>query len=342
LRLLDHVAQSRDPLLIRQGAGELWRLPGAGDFASQLARCPLRYVMSDELVRLCVELGFSEGDELSGCLDLLHFPAEELWIEWDERTRRSALAQLLPECVQTADADAVRGGALLRADARGRSASLRTFWLTHGERPEPLLAAVETLIDLDGPAGAPPHASLLDGEAVAVHDPLNAQLDRLLQCARFRLDAAWQRYYRAVAHGAVARAAVLRGSLATVAFDVPLLLSLFLLMTLRLGLPQTPVRPLRLNLKRARLGKPALLEHIEVCCPVFASAPLWRGATSAVARGAPRFHHVRGHIVRRDDSIFWRRAHWRGHLRLGAVRSRTVELRVPGGHPAFSSDGWRS
>jgi hypothetical protein len=38
---------------------------------------------------------------------------------------------------------------------------------------------------------------------------------------------------------------------------------------------------------------------------------------------------VRGHIVRRSNKFFWRSPHWRGHLRLGSVRSRTVELHLP-------------
>jgi hypothetical protein len=329
VRLLDHVAQSTDPVLVRERSGELWQLTGPADFARQVARCPLRYVLSDELVTLCVELAFSDGDELCGCLDLVHFPAEQLWIEWDERARRASLSQLLPECAATPESDVARGGVLLSADARGRVAGLRTFWLTRADKPEPMLAALETLLDLDGPVEAAPPAALFDGAAIAVRDGLNPQIDRLLHCARFRLDPAWLRYYRRVAHTSAARAAVLRGSLATVAFDVPMVLALFLLMSLRVALPQLPVRPLRLNVKRARLGKPALLEHIEVSSPVFAHTRPWQRGASPAIRGAPRLHHVRGHIVRRDDTIFWRRAHWRGHLRLGAVRTRTVQLRPP-------------
>lgn len=39
------------------------------------------------------------------------------------------------------------------------------------------------------------------------------------------------------------------------------------------------------------------------------------------------------HLVRRYHKVFWRRPHWRGHARLGCVRSRTVELRLPQGLP---------
>jgi len=27
--------------------------------------------------------------------------------------------------------------------------------------------------------------------------------------------------------------------------------------------------------------------------------------------------------------VYWRGPHWRGHVRLGSVRSRTVELQLP-------------
>lgn len=81
MRLLDHIAQSTAPLIVRQHSGAEWRLTGASDFARRLVQCPLRYVLSDELVRTCIALAYSDGDELSGCLDLLHLPAEQVWIE---------------------------------------------------------------------------------------------------------------------------------------------------------------------------------------------------------------------------------------------------------------------
>ena len=95
--------------------------------------CPLRYVLSDELVRTCTALAYSDGDELSGCLDLLHLPAETLWVEWDEAARRTALARLLPQWAAAGGADVLRAGTLISARPAGRAGSLRTFWLTRGE-----------------------------------------------------------------------------------------------------------------------------------------------------------------------------------------------------------------
>jgi hypothetical protein len=328
VRLLDHIAQSHAPFLVRQQCGDLWRLTGASDFARHLESCPLRYVLSDDLVRTCNALAYSEGDELSGCLDLLHLPAQRLWVEWDEAARRDSLARLLPECVPAADERIVRAGALICAQPHERCGTLRTFWLTREAPQQPLLAAVETLLDFDGTALSAAPETLLEGEAVGVRDPHNGQLDRLLQCAGFRLDATWQRYYHSVTHDAALRAEVARRSLAAVAFDVPMLLALFLLMAVRAQLVQHPVCPARLNAKRARLGKSALLEHIEVSSPVFAAAARHAADGVPSVRRGPRLHHVRGHIVRRHDVVYWRHPHWRGHVRLGSVRSRTVELHL--------------
>jgi hypothetical protein len=44
------------------------------------------------------------------------------------------------------------------------------------------------------------------------------------------------------------------------------------------------------------------------------------------SRRPARLHHVRGHLVRREDRIFWRMAHLRGQALQGLVRSRTVCL----------------
>jgi hypothetical protein len=329
LRLLDHIAQCTEPFVVRQDRGDVWRLAGAADFALPLARCPLRYVLNDELVRTCTALAYSEGDELSGCLDLLRIPSEQLWVEWSEAARRDELARLVPEFAAAGPADAVRAGTLISGRPHGRAGTLRTFWQTGGS-PEPLLAAVETVIALDGGIVAAPPEALLAGDTVAVRDPENPQVDALLQCVGFRLEPSWQRYYKSETLSGGMQAELIRRSLAAVAFDVPMLLALFLLMAVRDDLAQSRVNPVHLNAKRARLGRRPLLEHIELSAPVFASAAAYPTEGAHATRRGPRFHHVRGHLVRRRNTIYWRGPHWRGHVRLGSVRSRTVELRLPG------------
>lgn len=328
MRLLDHVAQSTVPLLVRQNCGDVWRLTSAGDFSQAVAHCPLRFVLSDELVRVCIELAYSEGDELSGCLDLMHLPAERLWVEWSEAARREALRRVIPECVHADGRHIERSGVLICAERSGRAGSLRTFFRAGIEPGEPMVAALETLLDLDGSGALAPPETMLKGGVVGVSDPQNEHLTHLLRCARFRLDSAWQRYYARAVSNPVLGAQVVRLLISSVAFDVPLLLALFLLMTIRADLVQTAVNPERLNRKRARFGRPPLLEHVEVSTPLFVQAAYRDTEKRTVARHGPRFHHVRGHIVRRGNTVYWRGPHWRGHLRLGRVRSRTVELQL--------------
>ncbi len=147
--LLDHIAQCTEPFIVASKNAGARRLAGASDYARTLMRCPLRYVLADDLVRTCTALGFSEGDEISGCLDLLHLPAEQLWVEWNENARRSALEQVLPEGHSSSPDETSRSGTLIHAHRNGRSGRIQTFWLPRGSR-EPLLAAMETWLDLDG------------------------------------------------------------------------------------------------------------------------------------------------------------------------------------------------
>ncbi len=192
-----------------------------------------------------------------------------------------------------------------------------------------MAAALETLLELDGRGAAGPPETLLKGGAVSVCDPQNECVNELLRCARFRLDSAWQRYYGSVLSDPldpVQSARMTRDLISSVALDIPMLLALFLLMTVRADLVRTTVNPERLNRKRARFGRPPLLEHVEVSTPLLVRAAYRNAEHPIAARSGPRFHHVRGHIVRRRNAVYWRGPHWRGHLRLGQVRSRTVEL----------------
>jgi hypothetical protein len=115
--------------------------------------------------------------------------------------------------------------------------------------------------------------------------------------------------------------------LGTMAFDMPMILALFLLFASKDGLQRRAADLERLNHARRRSGKHALLEHIEVRAPIAMSyqCPASLAANVNRRRG-PRLHHVRGHIARRGDKVFWRVPHLRGSARLGVVRTRTVQL----------------
>ncbi|MHB8814379.1 MAG: hypothetical protein ACYDAE_14055 [Steroidobacteraceae bacterium] len=81
MRIFDRIAQCKTPVLIQRTDGGVTRLSGAADYAEALKNCPLRYVLTDDLVRLCTELAYSKGARALACADLLHFPATRLWVE---------------------------------------------------------------------------------------------------------------------------------------------------------------------------------------------------------------------------------------------------------------------
>ena len=320
MRLLDLVAQSTSAAAMLPGG---WGFPGAHQFADAVRTCPLRLVLADDLIQYTIQLAYAEGERLSGCLDLIHVPAQQLWLEWLEAARQSTLSEM-PACTSTPCYSVRRTGVHIAADPAGRAGTMRTFWSTLNEQV--YSAALLTDFDLDRVTRpALEIDSVFSGAAFGVVIPVEPALDELLSHVCFRLDPAWVNYYRAADLTEDQQSLVLRAVLGTVAFDMPMILALFLLFAAKDGLQRQAAELERLNRARRCSGKRALLEHIEVRAPI--SAHYQRPASLAVnRRRGPRLHHVRGHIVRRGEKVFWRLPHLRGSARLGVVRSRTVQL----------------
>ena len=92
MKLVDRLAQCHTPLIVRDTADfTLSHLNGAAEFASRVAHCPIRYVLSDDLTQLCTALAYSKGSRTVTCADLLHVPAETVWVEWCEAPWRAEL-----------------------------------------------------------------------------------------------------------------------------------------------------------------------------------------------------------------------------------------------------------
>ena len=325
MRLMDRIVQrNQQPLFAGSDGGQLIRLASPCDWSDQLRKCPFRYVLSDQLVAVCAALAFSDGDRLVDCLDLVRIPSEALWVEWDDAARSHGITA--GEAARMGLSSVGRAGAYITAKQSGRVGVIRSFWAPPSGG-NPLLAAFETHCFLDG-VSVPdrrPQDSLV-GAFVAVRATQDPALDTLLSCARFRLEPTWARYYSHASLSEAAKLEAVNSNLGTVARDLPVLLAFFLLMSARGGLPQTEVSRARINMKRRARHHEALLNHIEVQAPVW-SAPPGRPATDVASVGwrrPPRFHHVRGHLVRRANRIFWRVPHVRGSAARGTVRSRTV------------------
>jgi hypothetical protein len=333
MRLLDRVAGHRAPLRLAldQGAAAPFEVTGPGHYASRVADCPLRFVLGDDLTRACAELAFADGARLAGCLDLLRVPARQMWIEWNDEVHKRVIYQTQSALDYDSASSGRRVGVLLDGSPDGYGAVIRTFWADAADSFEVTLSPLETHIDLRGEfANALANASdipgVLAGGFAGVAHRDDAAMNCLLDHVRFRFDDSWAAYYRAAATNPGTQREVVHGSLAAVARDAPLILAFLLLLVAKDATRSIPVSRAAINRKRQAHGRPPLLDHIEVRASLDSIEEADSGGFESAGRQSPRLHHVRGHLVRRDNRIFWRVPHLRGSAARGMVRSRTVCL----------------
>jgi hypothetical protein len=302
---------------------------GPSRFASRIAACPLRFVLGDDLTRACAELAFADGARLAGCLDLLRVPAQHMWIEWNDDVHKRVMYETGSITGYDATSSGRRVGVLLLGSCDCYGALMRTFWTDAGadETSEPALSPIETHINLRGELAQPADISeVLSGGFAGIGHDAEAVMNDLLNHVRFRFDDSWAAYYRAAARNSKAQREVVLASLAAVARDAPLILAFLLLLSAKDATRLMPVSRAALNRKREAHGHWPLLDHVEVRASLDAVQAATSDDVDSSGRQSPRLHHVRGHLVRREDRVFWRAPHLRGSAARGMIRSRTVCL----------------
>jgi hypothetical protein len=302
------------------------RLRSAADLAPLVTASPLRYVLTDEVTIMCAELAFSTGTRLVDCLDLVRVPATSLWVEWDDSVAQAAAADHLGKEQAGETPIGSKAGVHLQASREGRTATLSSLWSLGDEA---LASPVEAKLDFSNrPFRDLSAADPFRGGWIAVTDAA-PELDQVLGYARFRFEASWARYYRDSLSTNAQRASVIRKSLGGVALSIPLVIAFLLLLASGTAIASRHINRDSLNKKRLRSGKPPLLNHVEASLGLTTHIPSATVSTErdSQQRHSPRHHHVRGHLVRRQNTVFWRRPHSRGNIVSGAVLSRTVTLR---------------
>jgi hypothetical protein len=325
MRLADRIAQCRTPFIVENTKdGSVTQLSGATTLSKDIAECATRYVLSDELTRLCTALAYSKGASTLACADLLRVPAERVWVEWADAPWRNELA--LYGFKNPVDSTSVgRGGVFIQSTPQGRQGLLRTFWANGESEMNVLASSMEAYFDFDTQEGEEPE--VFDGRqrsSICVWDGTLGDADILRRCFRFRFERSWQDYYEKAQLTSDQATAVTYHSLGTIAIGIPVLLAFFLLLVTRPGLPRRPLMLERLNRARAKSGKAALLEQIEVFAPLLPEYKSAGESGSGTPHRSRRLHHVRGHLVRRGSKLFWRVPHLRGSARAGLIRARTV------------------
>jgi hypothetical protein len=327
LRLFDQIAQCRLPFVVVDNlTGQETHLSGALELAPDIVACPMRYVLSDELVGLCVDLAYSTGTRVFDCIDLIRIPAEHLWLEWREEPWQSRLRDHGFSFTDGAVLPGHRRGVYIRANREGLKGSMRAFWSAGADYTEVQAGAMEAHFELDADLCGSPS---LTAETVRVVDSNVDTSSVLPRCFQFDFERTWAGYYHAMARSRAQYRELQEISLGPVATTIPLVLAFLLLLLAKNGLPQQFVQRERLNRRRARLGKHVLLDHIEVHSPIrTAPAAAVPASAGPVGRLGPRLHHVRGHLFRRANRLTWRVPHLRGKASRGVLRSRTVEWAI--------------
>jgi hypothetical protein len=329
MRLLDAVARSHRPLVLASGrdSSAPFTVAGPSRFAAQVAGCPLRFVLGDDLAQASAELAFADGARLVGCLDLLHMPAPHLWIEWNDEVHKRVIHATQSTSEFDSEALGRKVGILLRASPDGLAAIGRTFWADSSidENAEVTLSPLETHFDLRGEFETGDSRDALSGGFIDATHGGNPATASLLGHVRFRFDESWADYYRSAAADPQFKHDLIMRSIDSIAWDAPLVLAFLLLLTAKDATRTSPVSRAAINRKRLANGRAPLLDHIEVNASLDAVSSA-EPAGDLNGRQSPRLHHVRGHLVRREDRVFWRVPHLRGSGSRGSVRSRTVCL----------------
>jgi hypothetical protein len=297
-----------------------------------------RYTLSDDLVSLCCALAYSKGARTLSRADLLHVPAERVWIEWCEAPWVNEIGRYgfkpAPMLVK-----AGRRGAYIQSCPQGRRGLIKTFWANGDSDLDVLASSMEAYFDFDvedGEEPVEPHGH--DRSSICVFDHRAGSADILRRCFRFRYERTWRDYYEKAGVSVEQKNAIARHALGTIAIDIPVLLAFLLLLATRPGLPSRPIMLERLNQSRTKAGKAPLLDHIEVSSPLLPEYRPGGVDDSGPHRRGPRLHHVRGHLMRRGSELFWRVPHLRGSSRSGVVRTRTVTWTTDPQHRTALSD----
>jgi hypothetical protein len=324
MRLADRIAQCQTPFVVQNTKdGTLTHLNNAAAFATDIEKCATRYVLSDELTRLCTALAYSKGAHTLACTDLLHVPAERVWIEWTEAPWRNELAGYGFKA--SAAASSGRRGIFIQSNPDGRRGHMRTFWTNSESELEVLSSSMEAYFDFDTQEGEDPATfDRQNRPSFGVSDSAVGKADILRRCFRFRFERSWQDYYAGGRLTPLQSAALSHHALGSIATDIPMVLAFFLLLSTRPNLPRRPLMLERLNRSRLKSGKARLLDQIEVFAPLLPEYRPTNDGSSGISRRASRLHHVRGHLVRRGSQIFWRVPHLRGRARSGVIHTRTV------------------
>jgi|GEM_PF-6521842 len=301
------------PTNVQNGAVSIGRAPQSSGLAAVMRDCQARYVVNEQLVRQCVFAITDQMDCLRAALHRdLRLSNALTWVEWCEPG-----SGLWAEDAGSARAKR-RAGVLIHAnDDTFRSGALKSFWIGDNDHPQQSIATFHFDFDTpisDGPAPfrfdrSAPHAD--DFEAFLRHTAFRVDRDVAAELQKRAPDQAT--YLQRV-----------KDLYAASLTDLLIFCAFQLMLNMPKALDLAPSNRAALNKVRARRSLGPLLEYYEATLNLTPATTRTGHGEQTDDRRAPRMHWVRGHFVRRDDRVFWRRCHLRGDGDESAIAPRTT------------------
>ncbi len=321
MRLQDAV-MAAEPFRVKTTDSVVHELPGAADLANQIASAPVRYNLANDCAAMVAHAAYSDTNLVDASLDLLRFPSTSFWIEWHEEGR---LLEMKSLGLATSDdvQRATRVGAYVNTDELGRRGQITVFW--QDEHGEATLCPAFIEFDLDDPD----FCMGTSGDKLIRKIELSGTdvLSGLFRRARYTFFDPWRDYYQRYSKNVHDLNNSLRQTVHSVANEFPFIAAFSLLLSAQGALRYESGSVERLNKARLKKGKRALLDYVMVSMDLGAPNAHHSNALDG-SRTSPRLHHVCGHIVRRKDRLYWRRAHMRGSPGRGAIAARIVNVKA--------------
>ncbi len=306
MRLLDQVMQCRSDVEVTLPGTGLFRIPGAAIRADALARTPIRYVLGNDVRSLCEQIWRQWPSMLDPSDDRFRLPVEQMWIEWEA-----------PGCAIVRHTVRQRFGILVTATQSGRSGKIESFWDDSAFGVDRAQVIIE--FDFD--------RRFADFDRRCSSFPLTgARQYPFFQHARAVVDPAWQDYFSFTRMPAGGLAEVVELCMKRTWTDLPMMMAFLRLIAVRSAIQLSPTNLIKLNHARKKRNKSPLLDHIEVSATIGASPKQVLHRDNEFQRPAPRLHRVRGHLVQRGGTLFWRQAHLRGRCDTRPIKSRTISV----------------
>lgn len=304
MRLLDQIMAAPDLAAVGNPGSAYDLFAAPTEKREALEQCELRYILDSNASRECMDLARSDTGLLLPDNPLVRLPAQAFWIEWFGERHGPGDAQH-------------RMGVLVDCAPDNRQGEISAFWVNQLGFVE--MSPAQIVFDLDEELHPPGQSQ----NVFALAHGTIAHLNPLFRHVLFCVDEDRARHLRAY-HGTGYRTALRHIAEATW-YCLPIVLAFSALINSRefLDIQRADLR--RLNQARAKRGRRALLEHLEVRMSINMRVTGSDHTGGGGVRAASRLHHVRGHMVQRSGKIFWRSPHLRGDP-YRVIRQKTVQV----------------